>query len=110
MLGTCHCSRCRKVGASALVFVKADSFKITHGEDQIATYKAVAPYKYDRCFCSQCGTALGEVFSKETSFPLNAHCLDEPLPLQNQFHEFVKEKPDWLCIGDNAKQFDEHPF
>jgi hypothetical protein len=40
MMGTCHCSRCRKVGASTLVFVKSETFQITNGRDKIATYKA----------------------------------------------------------------------
>jgi len=109
MMGTCHCERCRKVGASTLVFVKADTFQITKGRDQISTFKAVPPYKYDRCFCSACGTALGEVFSEEDSFPLSANCIDTDMELKNKFHEFVGEKPSWLEIGDSAKQFEGHP-
>ena len=110
MMGTCHCSRCRKVGASTLVFVKSAAFQITQGRDKISTFKAEPPYKYDRCFCSLCGTALGEVFSAEESFPLVANCIDSELELENRFHEFVSEKPRWHAIGDSAKQFDEHPF
>lgn len=110
MMGTCHCSRCRKVGAGTLVFVKADSFRMTTGADKISTYKAVPPYKYDRCFCSVCGTTLGEVLSDNDSFPVVANCIDDEMAIENQFHEFVSEKPSWLKIGDNAKQFDEHPF
>ena len=110
MLGMCHCSRCRKVGASSLVFVKSESFCITSGLDNISTYKAVAPYKYDRCFCSVCGTALGEVLSSNDSFPVSANCFDDDIGIENTFHEFVLEKPSWLKIGDAAKQFDEHPF
>ncbi len=109
MMGTCHCSRCRKVGASTLVFVKSDTFRITRGRDRIATYKAKPPYKYDRCFCSVCGSALGEVLSKEATFPVAANCLDDDVGLENGFHEFVSEKPDWLKLGDTATQFDEHP-
>ncbi len=109
LMGTCHCSRCRKVGASTLVFVKAEAFQITHGRDTIATYKAKPPYQYDRCFCSVCGTALGEVLSTMDSFPVAANCLDSELDIENKFHEFVSEKPSWLTIGDSAKQFDEHP-
>nr|WP_219340146.1 GFA family protein [Spartinivicinus marinus] len=109
MLGMCHCSRCRKVGASALAFVKADNFQITAGLDKITTYKAQPPYKYDRCFCSLCGTALGEVLSGMESFPINANCIDGEFKIENKFHEFVSEKPGWLKIGDNAKQFSEHP-
>ncbi|MCX4029142.1 GFA family protein [Spartinivicinus sp. SM1973] len=109
-MGTCHCTRCRKVGASTLVFVKAEAFRITQGRDQISTYYAEPPYNYDRCFCSICGTALGEILSKEESFPLAVNCIDGDIELENKFHELVSEKPDWLKIGDSAKQFDEHPF
>lgn len=110
MMGTCHCSRCRKVGASTLVFVKSETFQITKGRDKIATYPAEHPYKYDRCFCSICGSALGEVLSESDSFPLAVNCIDEDIELENSFHEFVSEKPSWLKIGDNAQQFDQHPF
>lgn len=37
-----------KVGASTLVFVKSEMFQITKGRDQIATYPAEHPDKYDR--------------------------------------------------------------
>lgn len=109
MMGTCHCSRCRKVGASTLIFVKAEAFQLTQGRDKITTFKATPPYQYDRCFCSVCGTALGEMLSEEGSFPVAANCIDTDMGIENQFHEFVSEKPSWLKIGDEAKQFDQHP-
>ncbi|WP_018277336.1 GFA family protein [Teredinibacter turnerae] len=109
MMGMCHCSRCRKLGAGALAFVRSDTFKITTGIDNISTFKAVPPYKYNRCFCLVCGTALGEVLSGLESFPINANCIDSEIGLENKFHEFVSEKPSWFQIGDNAKQFNEHP-
>lgn len=109
MMGTCHCSRCRKVGASTLVFVKAESFHITQGRDKIAIYKPETGYQYNRCFCSVCGSALGEVLSESPSFPVAANCLDSDIDIKNQFHEFVSEKPSWLEIGDSAKQFEGHP-
>ena len=109
MMGTCHCSRCRKVGASTLVFVKSETFQITKGREKISTYKAEPPYKYNRCFCSVCGSALGEVLSEEALFPLSANCIDTHVDLENKFHEFVSEKPNWLKIGDSATQFEKHP-
>ena len=109
MMGTCHCSRCRKVGASTLVFVKSATFQITKGREEISTYLAQAPYKYNRCFCRVCGSALGEVLSEEQTFPLAANCIEGDIELENTFHEFVAEKPSWLKIGDTAKQFPKHP-
>ncbi len=109
MMGTCHCSRCRKVGASTLVFVKSETFNITKGQELISIFKAKPPYIYDRCFCSVCGTALGEVLSDSDSFPVAANCIDSEIAIENAFHEFVSEKPNWLKIGDTATQFDKHP-
>ena len=43
------------------------------------------------------------------SFPVAANCFDDELQLTNLFHEFVKEKPTWYGICDEAKQFLEHP-
>lgn len=109
MMGTCHCTRCRKVGASTMVFVQRDTFKVVAGAESIITYIPAAPYQYHRCFCGHCGTALGEVTSSSESFPIAANCFDDELHLTNEFHEFVREKPSWYTIGDKAKQFLEHP-
>ena len=109
MMGTCHCTRCRKVGASALVFVKKEDLRWIRGRDQVQLFEPVSPYKYGRCFCRICGTSLGEILSESETFPISAHALDDEIALRNQFHEFVAEKPSWYEIGDDAKQFDGHP-
>ncbi|WP_422025419.1 GFA family protein [Pyruvatibacter mobilis] len=109
MMGMCHCSRCRKVGASAMVFIKKADLTWVSGRDNVAVYAPEAPYQYARCFCKTCGTSLGEILSEEDSFPISAHTLDTPLEITNTFHEFVAEKPTWSQIGDDAKQFDGHP-
>ena len=109
MMGTCHCSRCRKAGASTVVFVNRNDLKWISGRDKIACYRPGAPYKYGRCFCRFCGTSLGEILSDEDSFPIAANAFDEELPLAIQFHEFVSERPSWYEICDDAKQFEGHP-
>lgn len=109
MLGACHCTRCRKLGAGALVFIKKDALHWIQGKDQVAQYVPEAPYKYTRNFCKQCGSSLGEILSDDASFPISAHLLDTALDLPVKFHEFVAEKPDWHIIGDDAPQFDGHP-
>tara|TARA_Y100001956_G_scaffold36428_1_gene35695 strand:+ start:1627 stop:2019 length:393 start_codon:yes stop_codon:yes gene_type:complete len=109
MMGTCHCTRCRKLGASAIVFVQKEHLSWVQGKENVGLYQPEAPYKYPRCFCKTCGSSLGEILSEEESFPIAANALDTDLPLNNQFHEFVSEKPSWLIIGDAAKQYDGHP-
>ncbi len=110
MMGTCHCSRCRKSGASTIVFVKKEDLKWVQGQDQVTLFQPQPPYKYGRCFCKVCGTSLGEILSKEDSFPIAANALDGELALKNQFHEFVAEKPAWYEICDGAKQSKGHPI
>lgn len=109
MMGTCHCPRCRKIGAAVFVLVKKDSVIITAGKEMIATYLPEEGYKYKRNFCKKCGTSLGEIVSDEKIFPIPANTIDDPLSLTNGFHEFVSEKPNWLEICDGAKQFMGHP-
>ncbi|MGD1884881.1 MAG: GFA family protein [Paracoccaceae bacterium] len=95
-MGTCHCSRCRKLGVSTIVFVKRDQFHLEAGADVIETMEPTAPYKYYRSFCRQCGTSLGEPMSPDESFPINAHCLDDDPGIRNAFHEHVAEAPAWI--------------
>jgi hypothetical protein len=110
MMATCHCSRCRKVGASTFVFVKRDALEWVSGQDQVQRYEPAAPFQYVRCFCRVCGTSLGEIDSKHDTFPIAANCLDDDPQVRNRFHEFVAEKPAWYEICDEAKQFDGHPI
>jgi hypothetical protein len=74
MMATCHCSRCRKVGASVFVFVERTTLRLSRGADNIECYAPDAPYKYRRCLCRTCGTALGEILSDQLSFPSLPTC------------------------------------
>lgn len=109
MMATCHCSRCRKVGASTFVFVNRAALRWLEGREFVSRYEPEPPYRYERCFCRKCGTSLGEIESTEETFPIAAHCLDGDLAVRNKFHEFVAEKPAWYEICDGAKQFEHHP-
>jgi hypothetical protein len=109
MMGTCHCTRCRKLGSSTFVFAKKEYLKWIQGHNDVGQYTPEAPYKYSRCFCKKCGSSLGEILSNENSFPIPANIFDDDLPLKPSFHEFIDEKPSWYDICDNAKQFSKHP-
>jgi len=109
MMGTCHCSRCRKVGASTIVFVKKEDLKWIQGQEHVQLFQPTPPYMYGRCFCKICGTSLGEILSDSDSFPIAANALDSELEVKNSLHEFVNEKPSWYEICDNAKQSEGHP-
>lgn len=109
MMGTCHCSRCRKLGAGAFVFVRRETLRWIAGQDAVARYTPAAPFTYARCFCRVCGTSLGEIDSEADTFPIAAHCFDDDPQVRNRFHEFTADKPAWYEICDDAKQFPGHP-
>jgi len=109
MMGTCHCSRCRKVGASTIAFVKKQDLNWLHGKEHVQLFAPTPPYQYGRCFCKICGTSLGEILSDSDSFPIAVNALDSGLELSNSFHEFVDEKPSWYEICDDAEQSKGHP-
>ena len=109
LMGTCHCSRCRKAGASTIVFVKKEDLRWIAGKEEVTLYQPAPPYKYGRCFCRICGSSLGEILSQDASFPIAANALDGALEATNSFHEFVGEKPGWYTICDDAKQSEGHP-
>jgi hypothetical protein len=94
-MGTCHCSRCRKLGTSTIVFVKREQFKLLSGTEVIETVAPESPFTYTRSFCRTCGTSLGEPLSRDASFPINAHCLDDDPGIRNSFHEFTQDRPAW---------------
>lgn len=95
VMGVCHCSRCRKSGASTMLFVKREQFRLISGSAHIATLTPEAPFTYRRSFCGRCGASLGEPLSPEASFPINAECLDEDPGVRISFEEFTAERPKW---------------
>ncbi|WP_424974209.1 GFA family protein [Dinoroseobacter sp. S124A] len=92
-MGQCHCSRCRKLGSSTMIFVSRAQFRLTRGAEELATLEPRAPYTYRRSFCRCCGTALGEPLSRDETFPINAHCLDGDPGVRVSFHEYLAERP-----------------
>ncbi|MCB9587807.1 MAG: GFA family protein [Polyangiaceae bacterium] len=109
LMGTCHCSRCRRLGIATFAFVRREDFAFVSGEASVEVYAPEAPYRYTRSFCRRCGTALGELIGDAETFPVNVNCLENPPALSNAFHEFVADKPGWYEIADAAPQFPGHP-
>jgi hypothetical protein len=108
-LASCHCSRCRKLGAGTFAMVLADGFELESGRESIVRYEPEPPFKYVRCFCGKCGTPLGEILSEGEMFPVSANCFDDDLEMEIRFHEHVASKPSWVEIPAGSKQFERDP-
>jgi len=109
MMGTCHCSRCRKLGSSTLVFADQAGFNLLQGQEFISKYVPEPPHQYIRTLCKNCGTSLGGIGSGSESFPVPVNSLDDDPILRNQFHVFVASKAAWYEITDEAQQYQENP-
>lgn len=100
----CHCSRCRKAGGSAIVLVRGEDFRWIQGSELVTRYVPHAPFKHVRCFCSLCGTYLGEPEPDAKAFPVSAQALDDDPGVRPAFHEHVASKPAWYEITDGLPQ------
>jgi hypothetical protein len=105
----CHCSRCRKLGATPFAMVDADSFELQAGAEHVTHYEPEPPFKYRRSFCGRCGTSLGELGSGGDMFPVSVDCFDTPVDLEIRFHEHVATRPSWFVIPEGVKQFEGNP-
>lgn len=108
-LGICHCSRCRKLGASEFFMIERDSFEWISGKESVAEYAAEPPFIYNRCFCNRCGSSLGEILSNEDQFPIAANILDTDPGLEVLFHEHTATRPSWQLLHQGAKLFEGNP-
>ncbi|UAB71473.1 GFA family protein [Vibrio sp. SCSIO 43132] len=102
-LGICHCSRCRKLGTSEFFMVDKASFEWVEGKEFVEVYRAKPPFIYDRCFCSKCGSNLGEMLSDVESFPIAANTLDTDLEMKVTYQEHASSRPVWQSLHPGAK-------
>jgi hypothetical protein len=107
----CHCTQCRK--ASGAEFgtngsVKAETFRVTSGEELLAQYEW-SPGRA-RVFCRRCGSPL---FKRDAHHPelvrLRLGCVDGEFTERPLAHVFVSEKPAWSEISDDLRQFERAP-
>ncbi|MBP3127716.1 GFA family protein [Thalassospira sp. ER-Se-21-Dark] len=105
-LSYCHCSRCRKAAGvfSAVVIGKADDLHMLTGEEVIGRYKG-PDAKFDRCFCKECGTSLGDLSSGDI-YVVAASALDDDPKVRPSVHIHTASKPAWYDIKDDLLKFD----
>jgi hypothetical protein len=106
-LSYCHCSRCRKTAGvfSAVLIGQADDLKLTEGEEYIKKFEPGPEGKFNRYFCSECGSPLGDMVNGE-SYVVAASALDSDPGIRPSVHIHAASKPDWYEISDNLKKFE----
>jgi hypothetical protein len=92
-----------------MVFIGREDLRWIQGKELVTVFRPAPPFTYGRCFCSICGTSLGEILSTDDSFPIAANAFDSELGLSNQFHEHIADKPSWYEIPILADRSEDHP-
>ncbi len=105
-LSYCHCSRCRKAAGvfSAVLIGKAEDLHLDQGADVITRFKAADDAKFERCFCKECGTSLGDLATGDV-YVVAASALDDDPKIRPSAHIHTESKPDWYEIDDRLQKF-----
>lgn len=109
-LSYCHCQRCLKVaGATGNLGVRAEDFRFVAGRELVTRYEPEPPFELIRCFCSRCGSYLGEPETHPKLFPIAASALDDDPRVRPLLHEHVADKAPWYEIHDDLPQYPGAP-
>lgn len=108
-VGSCHCSKCRKVSGTngnAVFLVPAEDFQWLSAEPDIAQFAFTNGWGTDRC--SRCGSPLPANHDGK-QFWVPAGLMDDPLDTNIKQHIFCASRADWDQEAENARHFDEFP-
>lgn len=94
LMGTCHCSRCRKAGSGVYAYVRAEAFHWLAGQALLTRYRPKPPFRFVRTFCKRCGTSLGDPDSGRI-LAIAAAALDDDPGVAPSFDEYLPDRPRW---------------
>lgn len=105
LVGTCHCSMCRKWGGGPLMAVDCGSSVAFKGDDKISVYNSSE--WAERGFCRKCGTHLffrlketGQIF-----MPVGLFENEEKFILDHQI--FIDKKPTYYSFANVTNNLTE---
>ncbi len=76
----CNCSMCRQTGFVHII-VPHNRFELQQGSDKLLSYR-FGTGTAEHLFCGVCGVkSFYQPRSHPEAWSVNAHCLDEPVPL-----------------------------
>ncbi len=108
-MGSCHCTRCRKVTGAAFftgMLVRRRYLRWIQGEELVERYDADGPFPLVRTFCRTCGSYLGELSGEGESLVVAAAILDDDPGRRVVGHEWVGSKASWYDIADELPRFE----
>jgi hypothetical protein len=109
--GQCHCSKCRKVSGTdgnAVFYTAANSFRWLSGQGEIKSFRVPGGNGWESSFCGTCGSPTPHTDANAKIYFVPAGLLDDDPGFRGYAaHIFVGSKAPWVCITDDAPQFEE---
>lgn len=109
-VGSCHCSKCRKVSGTAgnaQFVVPVTRFQWISGQDEIKSFRL--PDGWGPSRCAECGSPSPESYDGGKQMWVPAGLMDDPLDTNFKLHIFCGSRADWDKESPAAKHFHEYP-
>jgi hypothetical protein len=111
-MGSCHCSRCRKLRAAAFstqAFCAHDAFRWLQGESRVKHFWLAGANFFGNSFCGDCGSPVARAFPQAPMVLLPAGSFDDDPIARPMAHIYVGSKAPWVEIRDGLPTFAEMP-
>jgi len=108
-VGSCHCSKCRKVSGTngnAVFIVRSEHFTWQTGQAHTSEFSFASGWGVSRC--RTCGSPL-PVSHNGRHHWVQAGLMDDRLDTQISQHIFCASKADWDCESPDVLHYDEFP-
>jgi len=108
----CHCSQCRRSTGSAHasnIFTEKENIKWLAGEDLVKRYDPEEPGVISKAFCTNCGSLMPYISSKNGKLIIPAGSLSEDPGVRPDDNIFWENRAEWYDSVPEAPRFDGFP-
>lgn len=109
-IGSCHCSKCRKVSGTngnALFIISTKKFSWTKGENNVSSFALPSGWGASRC--DTCGSPVPASYNEGNHMWVQAGLMDDRLETDLKQHIFCGSRADWDKDAADAEFFEEFP-
>ena len=110
-IGSCHCSKCRKVSGTvgnAQFIVPNERFKWLTGEEKVGDFKPGAGWDRSLRRCDECGSPMPDSFDGKRMW-VQAGLMDDELGTDIKLHIYCGSRADWDSESPDAQSYEEAP-
>lgn len=108
----CHCSRCRRATGSAHasnIFGTPDQLEWLSGEEHIKNYKLPEAERFNKNFCTECGSAVPMISQDGTRLLIPAGTLASDPEIRPDAVIFWADRAEWYRDAQSARRFEGYP-